>query len=409
MASRAEITVALDVGTHRTAVLVAERVAGTPRITGVGTAPSRGLRRGAVVNIEATVHSITSAVREAEGMADCNIRAVLVALGGSHIRSLDTSGMTPIHRREVDLEDIDRVHAVARAVAVPEDREVVHVLPQDYVVDGQAGVRDPYGMTGVRLEVRAHVLTAARGAVQNLVRCCNRAGLEASQVVVAPIASAHAVLTPEEREIGAVMVDIGGGTTEIVVVRGGAVRRVSVVGLGGGHVTGDIAAGLRTTSTEAERIKLRHGHALAAAVRAGEHIEVNGIGGHEPRMLSRQVLAEIIEPRADEILSLVRERLEETDLLGALPAGVVLTGGSASLPGLVELGEKVFRLPVRLGEPHRIAGVGDVVSGPMWATAIGLLELAGAESEGFELPDEMPAGVVARFRNRMGDWLREFF
>ncbi len=409
MATRAEIVVALDIGTHRTAVLVAERVAGRPRIVGVGTAPSRGLRRGAVVNIDATVQSISNAVREAERMADCDIRAVLVSLGGSHVRSLDSVGMTPVRKREVGADDLERVHDAARAVALPEDREVIHILPQDYIVDGQAGIRDPQGMTGVRLEVRAHVLTASKGAAQNIVRCCNQAGLQVSQVVAAPVASARAVLTAEDRELGVVVIDIGGGTTALVAVRDNAIRRVSVLGLGGGHITSDIAAGLRVSSAEAERLKLRHGQALASAVRPDERVEVNGMSGQEPAMLSRQILAEIIEPRAEEILSLVRERLEETGLIGSVPAGVVLTGGTAALPGLVELAKTVFRLPVRFGEPHHIAGVGDVVSGPMWATTIGLLELAGEEAENFELLDSMPAGVVSRFRNRMGDWLREFF
>ncbi|MFP6662609.1 MAG: cell division protein FtsA [Deltaproteobacteria bacterium] len=409
MARTQPIHVALDIGTYVVSALVAVVDGDAPEIIGVGTAPSHGLRRGTVVNIESTVQAIQRAVREAEMMADCEIHTVVVSLSGAHVEGINSQGMVPIKNREVSSDDVDLVLEAARAVAVPTDREVLHVLRQEFSVDGQAGIHDPEGMSGVRLESRVHVVTASTATVQNVVKCCNRAGLAVAQVILAPLASAAAVLGDEERELGVGLIDIGGGTTDFLVYQGGEVRHTTVLGLGGAQLTNDVAAGLRTPASEAEKLKLRYGTALASSVAADDRIEVPGVGGREPRLLSRQVLAEVIEPRVEEILALVAREASRAGVDGMLCSGVVLTGGSAALPGLEALAERVLRVPVRLGAPHDVTGIGDLVQGPAFATGVGLLLLAGRGA--FEVPEAtgMPAGVMTRARSRMGDWLRDFF
>ncbi|MEO2168063.1 MAG: cell division protein FtsA [bacterium] len=409
MARKQPIHVALDIGTHAVSALVAVVDSAAPEIIGVGTAPSQGLRRGVVVNIESTVQAIQRAVREAEMMADCEIHTVVVSLSGTHVKGFNSHGMVPMKSREVTSGDVDLVLEAARAVALPTDREVLHVLPQEFSVDDQGGIRAPEGMSGVRLESRVHVLTASTASVQNVVKCCNRAGLAVAQVVLAPWASAAAVLGDEERELGVGLIDIGGGTTDFLVYQGGEVRHTTVIGLGGAQLTNDVAAGLRTPTTEAEKLKRRHGTALASSVSSDDRIEVPGVGGREPRLLSRQILAEVIEPRAEEILMLVAREASRAGVDGMLCSGVVLTGGSAELPGLAELAERVLRVPVRVGAPHDVTGLGELVQGPAFATGVGLLLLAGRGA--FEVPETtgVPAGVLTRVRSRMGDWLRDFF
>lgn len=412
MARRQAIHVALDIGTHKTSVLVAAMHDDGPHVIGLGTAPSQGLKRGVVVNIDSTVTAIQRAVREAELMADCEIHSVVASASGSHVRGFNSHGMVPIRSREVSGTDIDLVLDAARAVALPMDRQVLHVLPQEYIIDDQDGIKEPQGMAGVRLEARVHVLTAATAAVQNVLKCCERSGLEVTQVVLAPLASASAVLTEEERDLGVGMIDIGGGTTDLVVYQGGAVRHTAVLGLGGSHLTNDIAAGLRTPAQEAEKLKQRFGSALASSVGSDDMIEVPSVGGRGPRVLARQILAEIIEPRVEEILGLVSQEASRAGVDGLLASGLVLTGGTANLDGIAGLAERVFHMPVRVGAPvHASGGLGDIVSGPAYATGVGLLlgvgspvvEAASAASNGAQ------GGVLSKVKHRMGDWLRDFF
>jgi cell division protein FtsA len=413
MARRQAIQVGLDLGTHKTSVLVAVMQDDGPHVIGLGTAPSQGLKRGVVVNIDSTVHAIQRAVREAELMADCEIHSVVVSASGSHVRGFNSHGMVPIKGREVGAADIDLVLDAAKAVALPMDRQVLHVLPQEYIIDDQDGIKEPQGMAGVRLEARVHVLTAATAAVQNVVKCCERSGLEVSQVVLGPLASANAVLTDEERDLGVAMIDIGGGTTDLVVYQGGAVRHTAVLGLGGSHLTNDIAAGLRTPPQEAEKLKQRFGSALASSVGNDDMIEVPSVGGRGPRVLARQILAEIIEPRVEEILGLVAQEASRAGVEGMLASGIVLTGGSAGLDGIAGLAERVFHLPVRVGAPSQAGGgLADIVSGPAYATGVGLLLGAQAPSSEFAHAAAAGAGdqgVISKVKHRMGDWLREFF
>jgi len=411
MARKQAIHVGLDLGTHKTSVLVAAMQDDGPHVIGLGTAPSQGLKRGVVVNIDSTVHAIQRAVREAEVMADCEIHSVVVSASGSHLRGFNSHGMVPIKNREVSAADIELVLDAAKAVALPMDRQVLHVLPQEYIIDDQDGIKEPQGMAGVRLEARVHVLTAATAAVQNVMKCCERSGLEVSQVVLAPLASANAVLTDEERELGVAMIDIGGGTTDLVVYHGGAVRHTAVLGLGGSHLTNDIAAGLRTPPQEAEKLKQRFGSALASSVSNDDMIEVPSVGGRGPRVLARQILAEIIEPRVEEILGLVSKEISRAGVEGLLSSGIVLTGGSASLDGIAGLAERVFHLPVRLGAPSQAGGgLADIVSGPAYATAMGLLLGAGASNIEIAIATSNGSqGVLSKVKHRMGDWLREFF
>ena len=409
MSRRHAINVGLDIGTHKTTVLVATVQDGETHLIGLGTAPSQGLKRGVVVNIDSTVQAIHRAVKEAESMADCEIHSVIASLSGNHVRGFNSHGMVAIKSREVTPGDVEHVLDAARAVALPADREVLHVLPQEYIIDDQDGITEPQGMSGVRLEARVHVLTGATAAVQNVVKCCNRAGLAVSQVVLSPIASATAVLSDEERELGVGVVDLGGGTTDLIVYHGGSVRHTAVLGLGGSQLTNDIAAGLRTPAIEAEKLKQRYGSAVAESVKADETIEVPSVGGRGPRVLSRQILAEIIEPRVEEILTLVSRELVRAGVEGMLASGIVLTGGTASLDGISRLAERVFNCPVRIGASTQVSGLGDLVAGPGTSTGIGLLLIAGRVSgEGATLGNGN-SGVFAKVKHRMGDWLREFF
>jgi cell division protein FtsA len=409
MARKQAITVALDIGTQKTTVLVGSVQDGAAHVLGAGTAPSAGLKRGMVVNIDSTVHSIERAVREAETMADCEIHSVIVCLSGNHVRGFNSHGMVPIKTREVSAGDVEHVLDAARAVALPGDREVLHVLPQEYIIDDQDGITEPQGMSGVRLEARVHVLTGSTAAAQNVVKCCNRSGLTVSQVVLSPLASATAVLTEEERELGVAMIDVGAGTSDLIVYHGGSVRHTAVLGLGGSQLTNDIAAGLRTPAAEAEKLKQRYGSATAESVDSEETLEVPSVGGRGPRVLSRQILAEILEPRVEEILTLVSRELVRAGVEGMLASGVVLTGGTASLDGIGKLAEKVFDVPVRIGAPSRVGGLADLVSGPAYSTAIGLLLVAGRALGETAGASNGSSGVLHKVKHRMGDWLREFF
>ncbi len=409
MGRRSPLIVGLDVGTYKIGVIVAELSATGVEITGIGTATSRGLKKGVVVNIEATVESIRKAVDEAELMAGCEIRSVVAGSAGSHLKGFNSHGVVAVKNREVAPGDVERVIDAARAVALPTDREVLHVLPQEFVVDDQDGIKEPVGMAGVRLEARVHIVTGAISSGQNLIKCCNRAGLVVKDVLGGPLAAAEAVLTPEERELGVGLIDLGAGTTSATVVHTGAIHHTAVLPVGGGHVTNDLAAALRTPFAEAERLKQRHGAALAVAAPHEETIEVAGVGGRAPHLLSRRALAEVIEPRAEEILSLVKNEIERAGCTSLLTSGIVLTGGGAALGGIVELAERVFRTPVRIGVPLSLTGLVDAVASPMYSTAVGLV-LHGLKEHGTNAGrSDGVREQIGMMRQRVVEWLREFF
>ncbi|HEU5322321.1 MAG TPA: cell division protein FtsA, partial [Methylomirabilota bacterium] len=382
-------------------------------IVGVGTAPSRGLRRGVVVNIDSTVEAIKQAVSEAEQMAGAEVSAVYAGIAGGHIRSLNSRGVVAVSGkdREVSAADVERAVEAARAINVPPDREIVHVLPQTFMVDDADGVREPVGMSGVRLEVEVHVVTGAVTSVHNVIRSVNRAGLTVQDVVLEPIASAEAVLFPEEKELGVLVVDIGGGTTDLALFRDGAVWHTAILPLGGDHITNDVAIGLRTPMADAEDLKKRHGCALTALVPAEETVDVPSVGGRKPRQLSRQVLSEIIQPRVEEIFTLVARELTRAGFQDAATAGVVVTGGTSLLEGVPELAEAVFDQPVRRGVPGDVGGLADVVRSPVHATAVGLA-LYGARrvaAAGAPLADAGGPGGLARLLRRLAAWFGEIF
>jgi cell division protein FtsA len=405
---RENIVVGLDIGTTKICAIVAEVSDRGVDIVGIGTHPSKGLRKGVVINIDATVESIRKAVEEAELMAGVEINSVYCGIAGSHIRGFNSHGIVAVKNREVSENDMKRVIDAARAVAIPMDREIIHVLPQEFIVDEQDGIMEPLGMSGVRLEAKVHIVTGAVTSAQNIIRCCNRTGLEVNDIVLEQLAASEAVLIPDEKELGVALADIGGGTTDLVVFSQGAVRQTAVFGLGGNHLTNDIAVGLRTPLVESEKIKIKYGCALTSMVKKEEMIEVPSVGGRRARVLSRQILAEIIEPRMEEIFTLVHREILKSGYENLIPSGVVLTGGTASLEGLPELVEQIFNLPVRRGYPSGIGGLMDVVNNPMYAAGVGLV-LYGRRhrSEGrFKSSDRNFFGKVAQ---RMKRWFGDFF
>ncbi len=405
--NRAEnMIVGLDIGTTKICVIVAERTENGVDIIGIGTHPSRGLRKGVVVDIDATVDSIKRAVEEAELMADCEITSVYAGIAGGHINGFNSHGVVAVKDREVREGDIRRVIDAAKAVAIPMDREVIHVIAQEFIIDDQDGIREPLGMSGVRLEARVHIVTAAVTSAQNIVKCANRAGLNVMDIVLEPLASAEAALAGDERELGVCLIDIGGGTTDIAVFDAGAIKHTSVLGLGGYHITNDIAVGLRTPFDEAERIKKKFGVAAARYLSGDDILSVPSVGGRRPRQMSRKMLCEIIEPRVDEILNLARQELTKSGLEHRIPSGVVLTGGCSALEGIAELAEEIFEAPVRRGIPRNIGGLQDVVRGPMYATGVGLALFGASQEQSrgqsrFRIRDE---SIFGRVRQRMREW-----
>jgi cell division protein FtsA len=371
--SKSDLIVGLDVGTTKICAVVGELNAkGLVEVLAMGTSPSTGLRKGVVVNIDQTVQSIRKALEEAELMAGCSIRSVYVGIAGSHIKGFDSHGVIAVKGGEVTARDMERALDAARAVAIPADREVLHTLAQEYIVDNQRGIVDPLGMAAVRLEVKVHIVTGAASSAQNILRSCHRSGLEVADIALESLASSKAVLTKEEREIGVALVDFGGGTTDIAIFANDAIKHTGVLGLGGQNLTNDIAFCLRTPMAAAEKIKLKYGCALVDMVRSEESIEVPSVGGREPRRLLRQGLAEICEPRMEEILFLVEQELSHSGYKDMLGAGVVLTGGAALIEGCQELAEQIFNLPTRVGYPLNTGGLKDVVDSPKFATAVGL-------------------------------------
>lgn len=408
MGKKDSLVVGLDIGTTKICTVVGEIVDGQVQIIGLGTHPSKGLRKGVVVNIESTVQSIKKAVEEAELMADCHITSVYAGIAGGHIKGINSHGIIAIKNREITSHDVKRVIDAASAVAIPMDREIIHVLPQEFIVDGQDGIKDPVGMSGIRLEGKVHIVTGAITSAQNIIKCANRAGLDVADIVLEQLGSSEAVLTPEEKEMGAAIIDIGGGTTDLVIFSNGSIKHTAVFSLAGNHITHDISIGLRTPIEEAEKIKIRYGCALTSMVRKDETIEVPSVGGRRPRVLSRQTLAEIIEPRVEEILTLVHQEVVRMGYAHLIPAGVILTGGSAILEGVPELTEQIFNLPVRRGIPTGIGGLVDLVSSPIYATGVGLV-LYGSRNRAksrFRVGEE---NIFSKVTHRMREWIGEFF
>lgn len=407
------IVAGLDVGTTKICAIIGELSStGGIDIVGIGQSPSRGLRKGVVVNIDSTVEGIKKAVSEAEHMAGVEIDSVYAGVAGGHIKGVNSRGVIAVQGRnkEVSKLDIDRAIDAARAIAIPPDREVIHVLPQAFVVDDQDGIREPLGMSGVRLEVEVHVVTGAITSVQNVIKSVNRAGLSVRDIVLEQLASSESVLMPDEKELGILLIDIGGGTTDVALFREGGIWYTSVLALGGDHITNDIAVGLRTPTAEAEELKRRFGCALTSLVHEEETVEVPSIGGRKPRVLSRQVLSEIIQPRVEEIFTLVAQEITRAGLEDAATGGVVVTGGSALMEGIPDLAEQVFDLPVRRGVPLGLGGLADVVSSPIYSTGVGLV-LYGARRRGGMVPlDGGGHGAsMGRLLKRMKEWFAELF
>ncbi len=408
MGKRDSLVVGLDIGTTKICTVVGEVSEGQVNIIGLGTSPSKGLRKGVVVNIESTVQSIKKAVEEAELMADCHITSVYAGIAGGHIKGINSHGVIAIKNKEITEKDKNRVIDAASAVAIPMDREIIHIIPQEFIVDDQDGIRDPVGMSGVRLEGRVHIVTGAITSAQNIVKCANRAGLNVDDIVLEQLGSSEAVLTPEEKELGAAIIDIGGGTTDLIIFANGAIKHTAVFSLAGNHITHDISVGLRTPAEEAEKIKIRYGCALTSLVRKDETIKVPSVGGREPRVLTRQTLAEIIEPRVEEILTLVRDEVVKMGFGNLLASGVILTGGSAILEGVPELAEQIFNLPVRRGTPIGIGGLVDLVNSPIYATGVGLV-LYGSRNRTQGRFKVGEGNLFSKVTRRMKEWVGEFF
>jgi len=402
-----EIIVGLDIGTTKVCAVVGEVRPDGVEIVGMGSHPSDGLRKGVVINIERTVNSIKEAVEEAETMAGCEITAVYSGIAGGHVKGFNSHGIIALKEKEVTKKDIARVIEAASAVAIPMDREVIHTLVQEFIVDEQGGIIDPLGMSGVRLEAKIHIVTGAVTSAQNLIKCANRAGLDVCDIILQPLASSEAVLTSEERNLGVALVDFGGGTTDMAIFSKGSISHTSVLALGGDNLTYDIAIGLRTPKLEAEKIKIKYGCALSSLIGKDETIEVPGVGGRKPRILSRQVLGEILEPRVEEIFSMVYSELVRSGHESIISSGIVLTGGSSELPGVIELAEQIFNAPSRVGYPQLITGLVDVVNKPMYATAVGLVIYGGKRSKKAKKFRIRDANIFNRVVRRMKKWFKD--
>jgi cell division protein FtsA len=406
-----ELIAGLDLGTTKVCAIVGEQTEDGVDIIGIGCVPSKGLKKGVVVNIESTVQAIRAAIDQAETMAGCQVGTVYAGIAGSHVRGFNKEGVAAIMAREVTDADVQRVLEQSKAIPLPSDRQVIHVLPQEYIVDDQDGIVKPVGMSGVRLEARVHLVTAATASIQNIIKCAERCNLNIAEVVLEPLASAEAVLSEDEREIGVALIDIGGGTTDIIIYVNGAAVHTSVIPIGGLNLTNDIAAGLRTPMAEAERIKVKYGCASPRMIDPEDMIEVPSVGGRAPRSLQRDVLASIIEPRVEEIFSAVQHVLNETGYLEMLHAGAVITGGSTLLDGMAELGEEILNMPVRRAAPTGVGGLADVVKSPSYATAVGLVKYGASRLRVARLEQERRPVRPERARvgSRLSSWFREVF
>ena len=398
--------VGLDIGTSKVVAMVAEiGVDGVLEIIGIGSYPSRGLKKGVVVNIDSTTQSIQRAVEEAELMAGCQIDTLYAGIAGSHIRSLNSHGIVGISDGEVYPGDVERVVDAAQAVAIPADQKILHIIPQDYIIDSQEDIKEPLGMSGVRLEAKVHLVTCAVNAAQNIEKCIERCGLSVDDIILEQLASSYAVLTDDERDLGVCMVDIGGGTTDIAVYTDGSIRHTAVIPIAGDQVTNDIAMALRTPTASAEQIKVKYACALTQLAQADEKILVPGVGDKPPRELSRQALAEVVEPRYDELFGLIQAELRRSGFEDLLAAGIVLTGGSSKMEGVVELAEEIFHMPVSLGMPHNIKGHDDIVRNPIYATCVGLTLYGKQREESGDKSSAKKASGLSRFKK----WLSENF
>ena len=403
-----ELIVGLDIGTSKICAVVGEvRPDGMVDIIGMGSHPSIGLRKGMVINIENTVNSIKEAIEEAETMAGCEISSVYAGIAGGHIKGFNSHGVIALKNREVGKRDIERVIDAARAVAIPMDREVIHTLPQEFIVDDQGGISDPSGMSGVRLEVKIHIVTGAVTSAQNIIKCANRAGLDVYDIVLESLASSEAILIDEEKNLGVALVDFGGGTTDLAIFSENSIKHTSVLTLGGDNLTNDIAIGVRTPFKEAEKIKIKYGCGLTSLIGKEETIKVPSVGGREPRTVDRQLLGEILEPRVEEIFSLIHHEMVRSGYDDLVTSGVVVTGGSALLPGVPEIVEQVFNMPARIGYPSNIGGLKEIVNSPMYATAVGLVLYGAREkqrSKKFRIRD---TNIFNRIVSRMKRWFIE--
>jgi cell division protein FtsA len=407
--SARNLIVGLDIGTSKVVAIVGEVTElGGIEVIGIGSHPSRGLKKGVVVNIESTVLSIQRAIEEAELMAGCEIHSVYAGIAGSHVRSLNSHGIVAIREREVTPGDVERVIDAARAVAIPADQKILHIIPQEFLIDKQEGIREPIGMSGVRLEAKVHMVTGAESAAQNIIKCVQRCGLSVEDIVLEQLASSNSVLSEDEKELGVCLVDVGGGTTDIAVFSGGAIRHTAVIPIAGDQVTNDIAVSMRTPTQYAEEIKIRYACALSQLANPDETIEVPSVGDRPPRRLARQTLAEIVEPRYEELYSLIRDELGRSGFEDMIAAGIVLTGGSAKMEGAIELAEEVFHMPVRLGVPQHVTGLVDVVRNPIHATGVGLL-LYGLQNMQQRQSDAPMTGGLKEVWGRMKAWFQGNF
>jgi len=405
---KGHVIVGLDIGTTKTCAIVAEMTDTGIDIIGIGSHPSEGLRKGVVINIENTVEAIKKAVDEAEHMSGCEISSVHVGIAGGHIKGQNSLGIVAVKGREVDEEDVRRAIEASKAIAIPLDREILHTLPQNYIVDDQNGIRDPIGMSGVRLEVKVHIVTGSSASVQNIVKSVNRVGLDIDDMVLEQLASSEAVLSADEKDLGVVLLDIGGGTTDIAVFSDGSIKHTAVIPVGGNFITSDIATGLRTPLTEAEKIKIKYGCAFSSMIPKNEIIEVPSVGGREPREVTRQILGRIIEPRTEEILNMSYKEVIKSGYEDILAAGVVLTGGTSIMAGITELAEHVFNMPVRRGFPAGIGGLTDVVNSPMYATGVGLV-IYGSKNVSKDALKSFEMNIFGKTLHRIKRWFLEFF
>jgi cell division protein FtsA len=403
------LIIGLDIGTSKVVAIVAElMVDGSMNVIGLGQHLSRGLKKGVVINIDSTVNAIQRAIEEAELMADCTIKNVFTGIAGSHVQSINARGMVKIKDAEVTQADVARVIETAQAIALPSDQQILHILTQEYIIDGQEDVREPLGMSGMKLEVKVHIVTGAVAAAQNIVKSIKRCGLEVTDLILQPLASSEAVLTEDEKELGVCLVDIGGGTTDIAVFKQGAIRHTAVIPIAGDQITNDVAVALRTPTQSAEDIKIKHGCALRQLADPREVVEVQGTDGREGRELSVQTLAEVIEPRVVELYEFVLAELRRSGLEEMIASGIVITGGSAMMKGMVELGEEIFHMPVRLGLPRYVGGLSEVVSNPRYATGVGLL-LIGKRQVAQAIQGSLDANSFGRILERMKSWFQGNF
>ncbi|HLD44825.1 MAG TPA: cell division protein FtsA [bacterium] len=406
MAKKENLIVGLDIGTTKICAIVGEVTHDGIDVIGIGSHPSRGLRKGVIVNIEATIDSMKKAIEEAELMAGCDILSVYAAISGSHIKGINSHSIVSVKNKLITDRDIERVIDGASAVVMTMDRESIHVIPQEFIVDDQDGIKEPLGMAGSKFEANVHIVTASTACIQNILKCATRCGVHVNDIILGPLASSYASLTEDEKELGVIVLDAGGGTTDLVIYVNGSVVHTASIPLGGNHITNDIAVGLRTPALEAEKIKQKYGCALASMINKNDTIDVPSVGGRKPRILSRQILAEIIEPRVEEIFDLVRQEIVRSGYEDNIASGVVLTGGMANLEGTTEMAEQIFDFPVVRATPRGVGGLVDVVNSPIYTTGVGLVLCGYHKKQQLQPKNE---NVYVKVKKKMGTWLGDVF